>query len=78
MNPTNNRQANGKKIANTRVSVSISKEAFRHSPVLGQRLGQVLGKDDVTVLVELVAVLLAVFDAARHAHDLFGWWIQIW
>ena len=42
------------------------------SPILGQRLGQILGKDDVTVLVELVAVLLAVFDAARHAHD-FGW-----
>ena len=40
-----------------------------HSPILGQRLGQILGEDDVTVLAELVAVLLAVFDSARHAHD---------
>ena len=47
-----------------------SKVAVRyHSPILGQRLGQILGEDDVTVLAELVAVLLAVFDSARHAHD---------
>ena len=52
-------------------AVSNSKRgiSLHHSPILGQRLGQILGEDDVTVLAELVAVLLAVFDSARHAHD---------
>ena len=74
-------QTNGKINSNIGISIQTRQGGKQqYSPILGQRLGQVLGKDDVTVLVELVAVLFAVFDAARHAHDFIGlgcvWWIQ--
>jgi len=36
--------------------------------LVGEGLGQILGKDDVTVLVKLVAILLGVLDAGCHAH----------
>ena len=66
-------QTNGKINSNIGISIQTRQGGKQqYSPILGQRLGQVLGKDDVTVLVELVAVLFAVFDAARHAHD-FDW-----